>query len=246
VTVGDLSRKEFEALRSRKASAIVQIFVFDYDGTLTVSDTKIPETTQAALKQFKAKTGSMLGIVSGRELPFLRQVNNLLSGLFSFLVAENGAVTLFADSDQELVKGREWSERARMVFSKADFHIRFAEVIGSSKREETEKITSILRDSRFEAKLVPNKDSLMVLPPNVDKGIGVSDAVAHYATTKDIHLTCFGDGENDIALFGPADTRVAVSNAVEELKKIADYVTKKPGGYGVEEYLEGLLGKNNS
>ena len=85
--------------------------------------------------------------------------------------------------------------------------------------------------------MVPNKDSLMVLPPDVDKGTGVAAAVQHYGETKELFLTCFGDGENDLALFAPADLRVAVANSVDALKKIADVVTKNPGGLGVAEYL---------
>jgi hydroxymethylpyrimidine pyrophosphatase-like HAD family hydrolase len=77
----------------------------------------------------------------------------------------------------------------------------------------------------------------MVCPPNVDKGVGVANAVAHYGSTAKILVTCFGDGENDVALFGPADVRVAVSNAVPELKRIADVVVGAEGGLGVEEYL---------
>ncbi len=218
-----------------------EIFVFDYDGTLTYDEGEIPESTQKVLKNLKQDSNPILGIVSGRELSFLMQVNNLLSGIFSFLVAENGAITFFTDQDEVIIKGRQWSEKARIVFSKADFHIRFAEVIGSAKRQENEKIVGLLRSTLFEAKVVPNRDSIMVCPPNVDKGVGVAGAVSHFGSTKDIRLTCFGDGENDLALFGPADVSVAVSNAVEELKRIADFVTQKPGGYGVEEFLQNFI-----
>ncbi|MCL5067080.1 MAG: HAD hydrolase family protein [Thaumarchaeota archaeon] len=95
----------------------------------------------------------------------------------------------------------------------------------------------MLRKSGLDAKITPNKDTVMVLPPTVDKGIGVATAVAHYGETRSIYLTCFGDGENDLALFAPADFRVAMANSVPALKEIADVVTEAPGGLGVEEYL---------
>ena len=220
---------------------VSNILVFDYDGTLTVEERTIPDSTIEALREVKQRGLAILGIVSGRDLEFLMEVNEHLSELFSFLVAENGAVYYFRDTGEESVKGIEWSRRAREVFAHLSFPHRFSQVMLSVRREHTPEITELLRDSELDAKLVPNRESLMVLPPNIDKGTGVAAAVQHYGETKDIMLTCFGDGENDEALFGPADIGVAVSNAVESLKKIADVVTTQPGGYGVEEYLRETL-----
>ncbi len=216
----------------------IDVLVFDYDGTLTLGPTTgIPQSTQRVLRKVSEMNGIILGIVSGRELTYLRQVNNSVSGIFSFLVAENGAVTEFGKSDELLVKGREWSQRARLAFSSADFHIRFYEIIGASRRANADKVTQSLNAAKLDAKLAFNRDSMMMLPPNVDKGIGVSEAVSTLGRTKEIRSTCFGDGENDVALFGPADTGVAVSDAVDQLKKVADVIASRPGGLGVEEYL---------
>jgi hydroxymethylpyrimidine pyrophosphatase-like HAD family hydrolase len=215
----------------------MQILVFDYDGTLTMDDGLIPLGTQRALRNIYEKQLALLGIVSGRDVSFLKQVNAIVGGVFSFLVAENGAVFYYSGEDELVVKGRDWSQKARFVFSDVDFHIRFFEVIASSQRENAGKITEILKMSDLDSKLVLNKDSIMVCPPGVDKGSGVAEAIEHYAKVSETFVVCFGDGENDVALFGPADLRIAVSNAVEELKAIADVVTKKKGGAGVEEYL---------
>jgi hydroxymethylpyrimidine pyrophosphatase-like HAD family hydrolase len=229
----NLSRIALKSLEGKR----IGVLVFDYDGTLTLEDGQLPPVSQPVLKEVYEKKLALLGIVSGREISFLKQVNNSFGHLFSFLVAENGAVLYFSDSDELAIVGREWSQRARLLFSEADFPIQFWEIIGSSRRENSYKITKLLKISGMEAKLVPNKNSVMVVPPNVDKGTGVASAVAHFGETSEILLTCFGDGENDVALFGPADIRVAVSNAVPQLKRIADVVTEKEGGYGVEEYL---------
>jgi hydroxymethylpyrimidine pyrophosphatase-like HAD family hydrolase len=215
------------------------LFVFDYDGTLTLDDGTLPESAQKALFEVSKMKDTLLGIVSGRDVPFLKKTNNTLRSVFSFLVGENGAVTYFSNADELTIKGREWTQNARVVFSKANFNIRFFEIIATARRELTGEITSLLKESNLDSKLVPNKDSIMVCPPNVDKGVGVASAVAHYGPTSEILLTCFGDGENDVALFGPADISVAVSNAVPQLKTIADVVTENQGGLGVEEYLRG-------
>jgi phosphoglycolate phosphatase len=226
---------------------MAKILVFDYDGTLTLENGKFPDGTRNALNEVRDRKLAVLGIVSGREISFLKEVNENLSKPFSFLVGENGALFYFSDIDDLNIIGRDWSKRARRAFAHADFKIEFWEVIGSSKRENTERITAILNARKIEAKLAPNKNSVMVCPPNVDKGTGVAAAAAHYGQTSQILLTCFGDGENDVALFGPADVRVAVSNAVPQLKQIADVIMQKEGGYGVEEYLrKEFLGKNAS
>ena len=214
-----------------------QILVFDYDRTLTLETLTVPESTRRMLEKIRDLDLATLGVVSGRELPFLTEVHNAVEGAFSFLVAENGAVTYFSDTNRFSVVGEEWSESARRVFTDVSFHIHFAQIIGYSGIENSQEISRLLRISGIDSKLTVNKDSIMVCPPGVDKGSGVSAAVEHLAKTGEIELTCFGDGENDVALFGPADVSVAVSNAVDPLKKIADVVTNKPGAFGVEEFL---------
>jgi hydroxymethylpyrimidine pyrophosphatase-like HAD family hydrolase len=50
-----------------------------------------------------------------------------------------------------------------------------------------------------------------------------------------------GDGENDEDLFRIAGFRVAVANAVPELKACADLVTTAENGEGVIELIDALL-----
>ena len=219
------------------SEGIRNFLMFDYDGTLTYGDSTIPQVARKELLRIRRDDLATLGIISGRDLPFLMGVNSGLSNVFSFLVAENGAISYFRDTCETMVLGRSWTEKAREVFGRSPLHMRFAEVICATRIENAELVSKILSENKLEAKLAPNKDSLMVLPPNVDKGTGVATALQHYGETKHIHLTCFGDGENDVALFAPADLGVAVANAVDALKEIADVVTEKAGGLGVAEYL---------
>jgi len=218
--------------------AIHNILIFDYDGTLTYESTVVPQVTKDALKKMKDQSLATLGIISGRDLPFLQRVDKELSNVFSFLIAENGAISYFEDLKKKEVLGKDWSSHAREVLANSGIPLHFAEIMFATSIEYAPKISEYLSKSRLEAKLVPNKDSLMVLPPDVDKGTGVARTIQHFGTTRRLFLTCFGDGENDLALFAPADLGVAVSNAVDALKQIADVVTERPGGYGVAEYLE--------
>jgi hydroxymethylpyrimidine pyrophosphatase-like HAD family hydrolase len=219
------------------SEAIHNICIFDYDGTLTYESNEVPQITGEALNKMRKKKLATLGIISGRDLSFLKRIDDRLSNVFSFLIAENGAVSYFSDSKQKEVLGKEWAEQAERMFPRSGIPMHSAEVMFATSIDNAPRFSEFLSKSGFEAKLVPNRDSLMILPPNVDKGTGVAATIRHFGTTKKLFLTCFGDGENDLALFAPADLGVAVANAVDALKKIADVVTEKPGGYGVAEYL---------
>ncbi len=73
---------------------------------------------------------------------------------------------------------------------------------------------------------VPNvrfSPSALFVEP-VNKGRGVRRMMAHYgAALKD--AVVFGDGENDLSMFLPDWTCIAMGNAVPTLKARADYVT---------------------
>jgi 3-deoxy-D-manno-octulosonate 8-phosphate phosphatase (KDO 8-P phosphatase) len=56
-----------------------------------------------------------------------------------------------------------------------------------------------------------------------------------------------GDDLNDLPAFDNAGLKIAVANAASELKRRADYVTKKPGGFGAgREAIEWLLRSQGS
>lgn len=58
----------------------------------------------------------------------------------------------------------------------------------------------------------------------VDKGRGVRRMMEHYGAPAG-DAVVFGDGENDLSMFLPEWTCIAMGNAIPELKERADYVT---------------------
>jgi hypothetical protein len=50
-----------------------------------------------------------------------------------------------------------------------------------------------------------------------------------------------GDSENDIEFLRVSDVKVAVNNAADELKDIADYITEKSYDDGVAEAIERFI-----
>jgi hypothetical protein len=74
----------------------------------------------------------------------------------------------------------------------------------------------------------------------VTKGAGLDFLSEHLGFTRE-QTVAFGDGENDIELVEWAGYGVAVGNAHERVKAIADYVCPPVTEEGVAQVLEAYL-----
>lgn len=63
-----------------------------------------------------------------------------------------------------------------------------------------------------------------IIPDNGGKEIGIQQICSYYGLNRN-EIMAFGDGENDITMLEYAGCSVAMGNAVEPLKEVADYVT---------------------
>ncbi|PHS39117.1 MAG: haloacid dehalogenase [Sulfurovum sp.] len=107
----------------------------------------------------------------------------------------------------------------------------------------TVKLKETFEDA-IECKLSPEKYSegyfLTILHPDGDKAHALQK-VMDYLGRDPADVTVFGDSVNDIGMFKLAGTSVAVSNALEEVKAIADVVLEHSNDEdGVAKYLEGI------
>ena len=85
-----------------------------------------------------------------------------------------------------------------------------------------------------------NVNEVMVLPRDVDKGLGLRIAMQYLNIDMDKTIV-IGDGENDIGMFLNPGFKIAVSNAHPRLKKLANQVTEKPSTQGIREIIKKLL-----
>ena len=76
-----------------------------------------------------------------------------------------------------------------------------------------------------------------VMPKGVDKSHGLRMVCEHLDIDRE-DVIAFGDNKNDIAMIEWAGTGVAVANAVDELKDVADIVSKGEMSDGVQEILD--------
>lgn len=79
------------------------------------------------------------------------------------------------------------------------------------------------------------------MDPRINKGFGIEKACKHYGITPD-HVVAFGDAENDEAMSETVGLGVAMANASDELKKIADVVLKETNDQdGLAHFVENVV-----
>jgi hydroxymethylpyrimidine pyrophosphatase-like HAD family hydrolase len=71
----------------------------------------------------------------------------------------------------------------------------------------------------------------------VDKSLGIQQVMKYYGLTM-AEAMAFGDGGNDVPMVRDVALGVAMGNACEELKAVADYITTSVDEDGVSRALE--------
>jgi hydroxymethylpyrimidine pyrophosphatase-like HAD family hydrolase len=202
-------------------------FASDLDGTLTMGGKFLQAGVIEGLRAL-GEAGVKLILVTGRCLAEAQEIVGATR--FDAMVAENGAVILVGGTKKKVTSEGWIRERARLL---PYFGTGCEEVIISSGIEKLEfarERVSVL--GRVEV----NKDRLMIMPAEVDKGRGLLDALSMLALDPG-KTVCMGDGENDVPMFAAAGLTVALGNSVPELRRRADMIM---GGSDVEGALEAL------
>ena len=76
-----------------------------------------------------------------------------------------------------------------------------------------------------------------IIPANGGKGMGITAMLKHYGFDKSEALA-FGDGNNDIEMLQAVGTGVAMGNASDDLKAVADVVCKDVSEDGIYWYCK--------
>ena len=103
------------------------------------------------------------------------------------------------------------------------------------KNMDSEPLKELLED--FDVEVYDSGFALHLTDPEVDKGTGLVE-LANLLGYNIENMMCIGDSENDIEFLRSAGFKVAVANACDELKEMADYVCEKKYGDGVAEAIE--------
>jgi phosphoglycolate phosphatase (TIGR01487 family) len=209
--------------------------VSDYDRTLACESDgfRIREDVSEAVNEFSRK--HVFIVASGREEKIIRELApNLRPTVW---VLENGAKLVF-QGRTVLLSTDEWmADRDKILSKLSQLGIEYSvgEVIiyvnGGSRR-----IKEVLEAVKGLGHAERNRSDVMILPKGVNKANGVLRALKELNFEGKIYAV--GDSENDLSLFEIADVKVAVANALDEVKRAADIVLDKPNGLGVKELLE--------
>ncbi|MBT5137597.1 MAG: HAD family phosphatase [Acidimicrobiaceae bacterium] len=83
-------------------------------------------------------------------------------------------------------------------------------------------------------------DFVEITPSGADKGAALARLCAELGITAD-EVIAFGDNNNDLTMLNWAGRSVAMANAVDEAKEIADELTASNSEFGVAQVIESLL-----
>jgi phosphoglycolate phosphatase (TIGR01487 family) len=223
---------------------LIKSLALDVDGTITDKNRR---GCISAIETIHAMEdmGIPVIIVTGNILCFTRALSTFLA-TSGGIVAENGG--LFESHGRVTVLGNydicndayNYLKSELPVEKVQNSDLRISEV-AITRKIPVEEVKDVL--SHHPVKIYDSKFAIHITDPSVDKGSSLIK-VAEGIGVKPGEILAVGDSENDIEFLTSAGLKVAVSNADQDLKDIADYVASKPHGDGVKEAVEKFIIKN--
>src|SRR5262249_16767430 len=147
----------------------------DYDETLA-AEGRMAAPTVAALERLKA-SGRKLILVTGRELEDLLRVCPEIT-VFDCVVAENGAVLYLPASQTTGSLAFPPPPRfLQMLRQRAVRPLSVEHSIVAPVHDKYKIVRAKTRELRLAAKIIFNRDALMILPAGISKGTGLEAAL---------------------------------------------------------------------
>jgi hydroxymethylpyrimidine pyrophosphatase-like HAD family hydrolase len=210
----------------------------DYDGTLAY-DGVVTASTAAAIERFRA-SGRLLFMVTGRELPELKQVCPILNR-FEWVVAENGALLHRPATDETRLLCEPAAPALVELLRRFKVNpLSVGQAIIATVEPNEVIVLEEIKRLGLELQVIFNKGSVMVLPSGVNKAFGLAALLEEAKISAD-EVVGVGDAENDHAFLEACGIGVAVANALPKLKERADFVTNGARGDGVTELIDMIL-----
>lgn len=224
----------------------IEAIAVDVDATITDGRRRICHSSLDALRKAEA-AGIPVIIATGNISHFAYAVATLV-GTTGGLVCENGGV-IYQDgynNNAVIVLGdiSKAQKAYDFLYEKFGDEIPFKIVedadarvseIAFYKNMDSEPLKELLKD--FDVEIYDSGFAIHLTDPDVDKGTGLL-ALAELLGYNIENIMCIGDSENDIDFLSAGGFKVAVANATDEVKEIADYVCENKYGDGVAEAID--------
>ncbi len=212
---------------------IAPIFATDYDRTLAEPGKGPDPAAMNAISKLR-EAGIRCILATGRPAEDI-----LAQGIgpesFDAFVIEGGALfgplnsLTYLNIGQELAHATQACKDAGLSISERSYSFSVA-------REHEAQVRALVG----ECSIQPNVDHLDILPPRVDKGVGLDGALSSLGN-RATPIVAIGDGENDIPLLDRATVGLAPANASPALRDIADEVLPESGPAAVVAAANRLL-----
>jgi hydroxymethylpyrimidine pyrophosphatase-like HAD family hydrolase len=215
----------------------ISVIATDFDGTVSQGDRLAPAAARA-LRRWR-EAGRVAVLVSGRSFEFLRYLQECEQA-FDLIVAENGAVLYNPHSDEMRLPFGEVPDDLVDRLVQVGIPLWRGIAIAGTTLPYDDAVWVTSRELGLAVHMETNHNEVMLLPPGASKGAGLLNLLQNEGLSPR-NLLAFGDAENDLSLLQVAEIKVAVANAVEGIKGIADHVTPEVGPAGVASFIERYL-----
>ena len=219
----------------------IEAIAVDVDGTITDGKRRVCHSALDALR--KAEDAGIPVIIATGNISHFTYAVATLVGTTGGMVCENGGV-IYKDgyNDNRVIVLGDISKAQKaydFLLERFGDDIPFKIVEDSEicfyKNMDSEPLKELLKD--FDVEVYDSGFALHLTDPEVDKGTGLVELAKLLDYNID-NMMCIGDSENDIDFLRSAGFKVAVANACDELKEMADYVCENKYGDGVAEAIE--------
>lgn len=212
-----------------------RVLATDYDGTLASQGIVDPGTIDA-MQRF-VQSGREIVLVTGRILDELEEIFPGMD-LCSYVVAENGPVLYCPRTKEVRLLAQPPDDEFILALRHRDVTpLQVGRVVVATREPHDKTVLEVIASQGLELQIIFNKGAVMVLPPGINKGIGLSAALAELAVGPE-RTVGVGDAENDHSLLKGCGLGAAVANAVPSLQEAADIVLHERSSQGVVELME--------
>jgi hydroxymethylpyrimidine pyrophosphatase-like HAD family hydrolase len=214
----------------------LSVIALDYDGTTAIDGAMEPQVREAIA--LARASGIVVLLVTGRILGELRRVAGDL-GFVDAVIAENGAVMHFPDSDRTSALAPPVPAAFVRELQRRGVPFAVGQCLVDADARDAPRILDVIRELELPLVLAFNRGQVMTSAQGVSKATGLRVALDTLRLSAR-NMVAMGDAENDHELLRLAEVGVAVEWGSAALQAAADIVLRGTGPAVVAGYVREL------